>query len=326
MRKVDCPRRDERVLTESEASDILDLATGIRWPDMGHAMRLATVLMALPVLAFAQPTEERVELQSEGQTFIGTLALPEGDAAPVVLLLHGFTGSRDELPIHNTEDGVFSRTARLLAESGYASLRIDFRGSGESTANMTYEATTFEGQVADALAAVAYLQGSDRVDGGDVFVIGWSQGGLVASAVAGRSGALDAAALWQAVGDPAATYGGLLGADAMAAGMAAAPDQTVKAALPWGVEIGLNGAFFDGIETFDPMAEIAAYAGPLFVTKGMLDTTVLPDVSDAFIAAHEGPEELWTSEMDHVFNVFTTTETLDEMVAATVAFFDAHRN
>jgi fermentation-respiration switch protein FrsA (DUF1100 family) len=191
---------------------------------------------------------------------------------------------------------------------------------------MTYEATTFEGQVADALAAVAYLQGLDRVDGGDVFVIGWSQGGLVASAVAGRSDALDAAALWQAVGDPAATYGGLLGADAMTAGMAAAPDETVMAPLPWGVEIGLNGAFFDGIETFDPMAEIAAYAGPLFVTKGMLDTTVLPEASDAFIAAHEGPEELWTAEMDHVFNVFTTTETLDEMVAATVAFFDAHRN
>jgi dienelactone hydrolase len=293
---------------------------------MAHLMRLATIMVTLPVLAVAQPTEERVELQSEAQTFIGTLALPEGDPAPVVLLLHGFTGSRDELPIPNTDDGVFSRTARLLAESGYASLRIDFRGSGESTADISYEATTFEGQVADALAAVQYLQGLDRVDGGDVFVIGWSQGGLVASAVAGRSNALDAAALWQAVGIPDATYGGLLGAETMAAGMAAAPDETIEATLPWGAEVGLNGAFFDGIETFDPMAEIAAYTGPLFVTKGMLDTTVLPEASDAFIAAHEGPEELWTAEMDHVFNVFTTTETLDEMVATTVAFFDAHRN
>lgn len=293
---------------------------------MANVMQLAAILVTLPVLVVAQPAEERVELQSEGQTFIGTLALPEGDPAPVVILLHGFTGSRDELPIPNTEDRVFSRTARLLAENGYASLRIDFRGSGESIADMTYEATTFEGQVADALAAVGYLQSLDRVDGGDVFVIGWSQGGLVASAVAARSDALDAAALWQAVGDPAATFGGLLGAEAMAAGMVAAPDETITATLPWGVDIGLNGAFFDGIETFDPLAEIAVYSGPLFVTKGMLDTTVLPEASDAFIAAHEGPEELWAAEMDHVFNVFTTTETLDEMVVATVAFFDAHRN
>lgn len=293
---------------------------------MANVVRIAMLLVTLPMMALAQPAEERVDLQSGGQPFIGTLVLPEGDPAPVVLLLHGFTGSRNELPIPNTEDGVFSRTARLLAESGYASLRIDFRGSGESIANMTFEATTFEGQVADALAAVDYLKSLDRVDGGDVFVIGWSQGGLVASAVAGRSDALDAAALWQAVGDPQATFGGLLGAETMAAGMAAAPDETIKATLPWGAEIGLNGAFFDGIETFDPMAEIAAYSGPLFVTKGMLDTTVLPEASDAFMAAHEGPEELWTAEMDHVFNVFTTTETLDDMVAATVAFFNAHRN
>ena len=288
--------------------------------------KLATLVAALPVMALAQPAEERVELRSGGQAFIGTLAVPEGGPAPVVLLLHGFTGSRDELPIPNTEDGVFSRTARLLAGNGYASLRIDFRGSGESIADMTYEATTFEGQVAYALAAVEYLRGLDRVDGGDVFVIGWSQGGLVASAVAGRSGALDAVALWQAVGDPEATYAGLLGAEGMAAGMAAAPDETVTATLPWGAGIRLNGAFFDGIETFDPMAEIAAYPGPLLVTKGMLDTTVLPATSDAFIAAHDGPEELWTADMDHVFNAFTTTETLDAMVAATVAFFNAHRN
>lgn len=293
---------------------------------MAHVMRFAALFAALPAMAFAQPTEERVELSSGGQAFIGTLALPAGDPAPVVLLLHGFTGSRDELPIPNTEDGVFSRTARLLAENGYASLRIDFRGSGESTADMTYEATTFEGQVSDALAAVDYLKALDRVDGGDIFVIGWSQGGLVASAVAGRSGALDAVALWQAVGDPETTYGGLLGADALAKGMAAAPDETVKVTLPWGAEVGLNGAFFDSIETFDPLAEIAAYKGPLFVTKGTLDTTVLPETSDAFIGAHDGPEQLWTAEMDHVFNAFTTTETLDQMVGETVAFFNAHRD
>lgn len=291
---------------------------------MPDRVRLALLCAALPGVALAQPAEERVELQSAGQTVVGTLATPAGDPAPVVLLLHGFTGSRDELPIPNTGEGVFSRTARLLAENGYASLRIDFRGSGESVAEMTYEATTFEGQVADALAAVDYLRSLDRVDGEDTFVIGWSQGGLIASAVAARAEGLDAVALWQAVGDPEATYGGLLGAETLAAGMAAAPDQTIVATLPWGGEVGLNGAFFDGIARFDPMAEIGAYDGPLFVTRGTLDTTVMPAAADAFIAAHEGSEQLWTAEMDHVFNVFTTTETFDDMVGATIAFFGAH--
>ncbi|WP_052245125.1 alpha/beta hydrolase family protein [Halocynthiibacter namhaensis] len=275
----------------------------------------------LPALAAAQHAQEIITLQSEGQDFVGTLMLPSGDPAPVVLLLHGFTGSRDELTIPSTEQGVFVHTANSLATNGYASLRIDFRGSGESTSDFTYEATTFEGQVADAMAAVAHLKASNKVNGDDIHVIGWSQGGLVASAVAGRSGNLDAVALWQAVGDADASYGGLLSTETLDAGKATAPDQTITAKLPWGAEVMLNGAFFDGIEAFDPMAEITAYSGPLFVSQGMADTTVLPEIAAAFIAAHEGPEQLWSAEMDHVFNVFAETETLDSLIGATLAFF-----
>lgn len=293
---------------------------------MAKAFLWALICAALPGVAAAQHVEREVELSTNGQAFIGTLALPEGDPAPVVLLLHGFTGSRDELPIPKTDDGVFSRAARILAENGFASLRIDFRGSGESIADITYERTTFGGQVADAMAAIEYLRGFEGVQGNDIYLIGWSQGGLVASGVAGRGAPLDAVALWQAVGDPMATFGGLLGPDVMAQGMSAQPDERVTAALPWGAQVDLNGAFFDGIETFDPMKEISAYPGPLFVTKGTQDTTVLPEEADDFIAAHEGPELLWTAEMDHVFNVFATTETFDEMVAATIAFFEEHRD
>lgn len=278
----------------------------------------------MPTLSAAQSSEDVVTLQSEGQDFVGTLLLPDGDPAPVVLLLHGFTGARDEMTIPSTDQGVFVHTANSLMSSGYASLRIDFRGSGESTSDLTYESTTFDGQVADAMAAIAYLKASDKVDGNDISVIGWSQGGLVASAVAGRSNDIDAVALWQAVGDADATYGSLLGSETLDAGKAAAPDQTITATLPWGVDVSLNGAFFDGIETFDPMAEIAAYSGPLFVSQGLMDTTVMPEVSNAFIAAHEGPEQLWTAEMDHVFNVFAETETLDSLIDATVEFFDAN--
>ena len=290
---------------------------------MFKTLLLATAVVAVPALSLAQSTEERVVLTSNGQPFIGTLELPPGGPAPAVLLLHGFTGSRDELPIPDTDEGVFSHTAQVLAEAGFASLRIDFRGSGESTSDMTYESTTFEGQVADALAAIDYLKSLETVAGDDLHMIGWSQGGLIAAAVAGRSESLDAVALWQAVGDPEATFAGILGDDILQQGLAAGPDETIPIKLPWGPEITLNGAFFDGIETFDPIAEIKGYSGPLFVTKAMNDTTVLPGESDRFIDAHDGPEELWTAEMDHVFNVFSTTETLDEMVAATIAFFKA---
>lgn len=283
-----------------------------------------TTLCALAMPLAAQSMEENVTIASDAGPFIGTLDLPAGDPAPAVLLLHGFTGSRNELPTDSVPEGIFARVAERLAEAGYASLRIDFRGSGESVDELTYADTTFEGQVADALAALDYLAASDKVVGDDLFIIGWSQGGLVATAAAGRSDVPDAVALWAAVADPMQTYGDLLGPEAMAAGMAASADEAVTAALPWGADVTLKGGFFDGIETFDPKAEIADYAGPLLVAQGTVDTTVLPASADMLIAAHEGPETLWTAEMDHAFNTFVDDATLEEMIATTIAFFDAN--
>ncbi|MBY3226013.1 hypothetical protein [Rhizobium laguerreae] len=48
-------------------------------------------------LVSAQATETIVKLKVEGQTIVATMVTP-GDVAkpPVVLMLHGFTGSRNE--------------------------------------------------------------------------------------------------------------------------------------------------------------------------------------------------------------------------------------
>lgn len=288
---------------------------GLRGVILGSLLGLITLPLAV------QAGEQVITFDVTGSKVVGTLSLPDGGPAPVVVLFHGFTGSRDELAVANTDDGVFSRTARLLAEAGYASLRIDFRGSGESDG--AFMDTTFEGQVADGLAAVALMTADPRVKGRDLAIIGWSQGGLVATAVAGRSGIPDAVALWEAVATPKQTFAGLLGADILAKGLTAG-DTPVQITLPWGAQIALKQGYFEGVASFDPAKEIAAYKGPVFVTQGMLDTTVLPADADLLIAAHDGPEQLWTAEMDHVFNAFTGPETLDKMVAATIAFFDAN--
>lgn len=285
---------------------------------MRATLTLLAALAAAPALA---QSEEVVTIDTPLGPVIGTLETPAGDPAPVVLLFHGFTGTRDELAVTGTDEGVFSRTARLLAEQGIASLRIDFRGSGESPGD--FADTTFEGQIADGLAALTWLQSNPAVDGERLAIIGWSQGGLVATGVAGRSGAPDAVALWAAVADPETTFGGILGADALTAG-AATGDTPLAVTLPWGAEIGLKQGFFDGVTAYDPLAELAAYTGPLLVAQGSLDTTVLPVSADLLLAAHEGEEVSWTAEMDHVFNAFTGPETLDAMVADTIAFLQPH--
>lgn len=284
-------------------------------------MRVLTACLALLAApAFAQ-SEEAVTIDTPLGPVIGTLEIPAGDPAPVVLLFHGFTGVRDELPVANTDEGVFSRTARLLAEQGIASLRIDFRGSGESPG--AFADTTFEGQVADGLAAIDWLEANPAVDGQRLAVIGWSQGGLVATAVAGRSDKPDALVLWAAVANPEESFGGIVGAETLAKGLEAG-DAALPITLPWGAVVELKRGFFEGVTTFDPPAELASYAGPLFIAHGTKDTTVLPAAVDSFLAAHEGEESKWIADMDHVFNAFTGPETLDQMVGETVAFLKPH--
>jgi uncharacterized protein len=286
-------------------------------------MKIGCGLALIAALLFAPPAwagmkEDVVEIDVGGQKVIGTLALPDGGPAPVLLLFHGFTGNRDELAVANTKEGVLQRTARLLAEAGYASLRIDFRGSGQSNQS-PFSETTFERQIADGLAAMAFLEGDPRVDGQKLGIIGWSQGGLVASAVAGRTNTPDVVALWAAVATPVETFSSLLGADTIKAGLKTG-DAELKIKLPWGAEIALKQPFFDGLYAMDPAKEIAAYKGPLFVAQGSEDTVVPPASADLFADAHAGAEEKWTEAMDHVFNAFTGPETLDKMVGATIEF------
>jgi dienelactone hydrolase len=285
---------------------------------------LTALAIILPGTALADmPLSEDVTIERPGQDVIGTLVLPTVENPPVVLLLHGFTGSRDELATEAVPDGVFASAAMQLADAGYASLRIDFAGSGEATDEMSYAETTLEGQIADAMAAIAYLQGLDSVATDDLFLIGWSQGGLVAAATAGRSDALEAVALWNAVATPRETYAGFLTEETVLAGLAAADDAPVAVTLPW-AEITLNGAFSTVSKRSIQWRRSRPMAARSSLRRAVSDTTVPPASADLYLAAHDGPETLWTAEMDHVFNIFETAEVLDEMIAANIAFFDEH--
>ncbi len=272
-------------------------------------------------------SESDISYSNEGQTIIGTLAMPEGDGPfPAALLLHGFTGTRHELPVVGTEDTMFSRAARWLGERGVASLRIDFRGSGESEG--AWEDTTFSGQIADAIAALDYLEMLEGVDSGSFSILGISQGGLVAAATAGRDARVSNLVLWSAVSNPVMSYGILLGYDNLLAG-AAAGDEALTIALPWGVDTLLKGPFFEDIFLVDPVAEIASFGGPLLAITGSRDTTVTPQpqAGQVFLDYHEGAEALVVLDGDHVFDVLVgdVTEVIDEALAYSLAWLQGNQ-
>lgn len=300
-------------------SGICALATaGTAWSQASDDLNAARTALPAPGHAVV---EETISFSVDGQAVIGTLALPEGvDRPPVALMLHGFTGSRHELGVAGTEEGVYSRTARLWAERGLASLRIDFRGSGESEG--AWEDTTFTGQTRDALAAVDWLSTDPRVDGARIALLGWSQGGLIASATAANDDRIDTTVLWAPVTHPPVTYSALLGAEHVAAGLASG-GEPVTITLPWGVDIALKTGFFEELYLVDPLAEISYYEGPLLVIVGTRDTVVAPQplAGRAYLANHEGPEELLVLDTDHVWDAFTGPDMVDEMALWTLAWF-----
>lgn len=282
---------------------------------------------AASALMASEPSFEVVEsivnFENEGLNIVGTLAMPTTDEpVPLVLLFHGFKGERDELPIVNTEEGMFSRTARIFAERGVASLRIEFRGSGESEG--AWEDTTFTGQISDAIAALDFVETLDGIDPNRIGVLGLSQGGLVGAEAAGRDDRVKSLVLWSAAASPASNFANILSMDTIKAGLALPDGEALSITLPWGEETSMKRGFYEELFTVDPVAAIAAYNGPMLVIVGSRDTTVfpMPQQGEVFLKYHEGEEALVVLDGDHIFDVLATgPEVLDQAIFNSLAWF-----
>ena len=123
--------------------------------------------------------EQAVSFKSAGLNIAGTLHLPDGMQAgerrAAIVVLHGF-GS-------NKNGGIASVAAKLFETLGYVTLRIDFRGCGESEG--TRGKVICLEQVEDASSAVSYLATRDDVIAERIAVMGFSFGAAVAVYTAG---------------------------------------------------------------------------------------------------------------------------------------------
>src|SRR2546425_12614526 len=116
--------------------------------------------------------ETPIVFDCRGQQIVGMLHLPEGKGRfPAALLLHGFTGTKVE--IHR----MFVKLSRTLADHGIASLRFDYRGSGDSAGE--FEDMTVRSEVADSLEALKFLGRQARINSRRIGVVGLSLGGAV---------------------------------------------------------------------------------------------------------------------------------------------------
>jgi uncharacterized protein len=118
--------------------------------------------------------ETKISFQSDGLKLAGIVHTPDdlrsGERRPGFIVLHGFGGNKDG-------QGQ-SIVAKQFCQWGYVTMRIDFRGCGESEGE--HGRIICLDQVADARNAVSYLATRPEVDPGRIALVGSSFGAAVA--------------------------------------------------------------------------------------------------------------------------------------------------
>ena len=247
------------VLVLCVAALVLTLAASSRLAGVGQFAETAP-----------QPVTSDVTFASARSTNIhATVTVPgaladdsaDNDAVtPLVVMCHGFTGNRD---------GHFQPLADTLAQSGIASIRIDFAGNGDSEEPFT--AYTLESMYDDIESAIAYMKAGYSI--GEVGLLGHSMGGRVVTLH--LSDQIAAAALWS----PANGNGldGLEFLDHTAEGReairAAAAETGSYDVSGWNVTI--SSEFLEQMDVSHPGDYIRDYTGALLVAFAGGDTELL---------------------------------------------------
>lgn len=139
----------------------------------------AIAAMAVSALMLTPAQAENIKLTLDGSkgklaAIIQKPAAAAGEKMPMVIIMHGFTGRKDGKMLQDIAD--------KLEAKGVASIRFDFNGHGESEGD--FQEMTVPNEVEDALKVYEYVRALDYVN--TVSVLGHSQGGVVASMVAGQ--------------------------------------------------------------------------------------------------------------------------------------------
>ncbi len=273
---------------------------------------LTILLAALPLTGCAPVADLSHQVVTLDNGIAGTLNRPAGaEKAPVVLMLHGFGSSRDEV------GNMYARLADALAARGVGSLRIDFQGFGKSDGDTG--ATTVTGQVADAETAYQYLAGLDWVDPDRIGVIGFSLGGGVSTIAAAQHPAwFKSMVTWSSVGDMTPDFIEELGQEAFDT---AAEKGVVGLDLGWRT-IVLKQGFFESLGQYDLAQLITEYPGAYLAIAGDQDFSAA--YAPGFVeSAQADPKEVWiVPGGDHIYGVLTDDQSMaDSVIERTAQWF-----
>lgn len=238
--------------------------------------------------------------------------MPEAEGpVPAVLMFHGLGSSRNEV------GNLFADASEALADRGIASLRIDFRGFGESSGDTG--AFTLDRQLDDALAALDALTETEGIDPARIGAMGFSFGGGAAIELgAARPAQIKSMVLWSSIGDYEAQMLESMGQKVFDR---AAEDGIVGIDFGWRT-MALKQGFFESLKQHDLFSALAKYPGALLVVNGADDDYRRHTDKMLEAAAGDKKSALAIEAADHVFHVYTPSKSrVPELIEATVEWF-----
>lgn len=264
----------------------------------------ATLLFGLT--SITAQTSENVKIQGDHGLLDAVIQKPEmkkGEKVRVAIILHGF-GSNKERPL-------LRAIADSLVSKNIATIRFDFNGCGKSEGK--FSDMTVPNEIEDAKRVIAYIL--QQPWAGDISLVGHSQGGVVASMVAGelrgsiRSVALCAPA---AVLRDDAIRGQLQGGSYDAGNI----PETIT--IP-GRNLHVGRAYCQTAQTLPIYETARLFTGPVLLVHGTADRIVPYTYSERYNNEYKNSEIVLLPGVDHSF----TKEQSRLKAASLVAYFIA---
>lgn len=248
-------------------------------------------------LTMSRANDEQVRIEANGFSLAGTLSKPEGKTGklPAVVLVSGSGPTdRDEVVAGIP---IFGQLADALANAGFAVLRYDKRGVGQSGGRV--ESATLVDYAEDARAAVRFLYDRKDVDPRRIALVGHSEGGSLALIVASKEKRVAGLALVSSVGTTGAELNMYQVTHALE--RSNRPEAERKAtldlqkriqdavisgkgwetiAVPDNVRRQADTPYFQSVLTFDPEKMMKDVGQPILIVQGSLDTQVPPSHAD----------------------------------------------
>lgn len=226
------------------------------------AFVVVAIITGISILMWPAPTLPAIHytetIQGSKGKLVGEVQRPvvQGRKAPVVIICHGLTGYRSENHLMAVND-------TLLAH-GYATVRFDFNGHGQSDG--PFSEMTIENELEDLHCIYDYVAGLKWVDKKRIAVSGHSQGGFVAGVFAGDMGRrkVKCAVLLA----PAAC----LHVDAVNGLFFGEPinyEAITDSLFFWGRWVGKD--YFRAARDVDVFGRTGAYDGPVLIVQGLAD-------------------------------------------------------